>query len=228
MFLSNPAKSPLACILLLFFTAGCGFLQTNENKPLPLVPETKSRFPFATKEPENFQCEIVVTTGEVTRRTMLARKGELRRVDFDPGEKNHRAVLQNEKEYMIAFEQKIYAENVVKTGPITADAQFSELTSELLNRGEHAEFEEIEREQSVVKYKVSFAGGETNEIIIYFDETIGIIVKQEFFAVDRTEKTLQYSVEIVNFRTDVDKGLFAIPSGFRKVALSELYDLAGK
>ena len=221
MFLSNPAKSLLACILLLFFTAGCGFLQTNENKPLPLVPETKSRFPFTTKEPENFQCEIVVNAGEVTRRTLLAKKGERRRVDFDPGEKNHRAVLQTDKEYLIALDQKIYAEKVAKSGSVPADAQFSELTSELLNRGERAEFEEIGREKSVVKYKVSFAGGEADEIIIYFDETISMTVKQEFFAVDGAEKTLQYSVEIVNFQTDVDEILFAIPAGFRKVSLSE-------
>jgi outer membrane lipoprotein-sorting protein len=223
MFLSNPAKSLLACILLLFFTAGCGFLQTSENKPLPLVPETKSRFPFATKEPENFQCEIVVTAGETTRRTLLAKKGERRRVDFDPNEKNHRAVLQTDKEYLIALDQKIYAEKTAKSGPITADAQFSELTSELLNRGERAQFEEVGREKSVVKYKVSFSGGETNEIIIYFDETIGMPMKQEFFAMNGAEKTLQYSVEIVNFRTDVDESLFAIPVGFRKVSLGEFY-----
>lgn len=192
------------------------------------MPETKSRFPFATKEPENFQCEILVNAGEVTRRTLLAKKGERRRVDFDPDEKNHRIVLQTDKEYLIAFDQKIYAEKGAKTGPVPADAQFSELTSELLNRGEHAEFEEIGREQSIVKYKVRLDGGEANEIMIYFDEAIGMPVKQEFFAVAGAEKTLQYSVEIVNFDADVDESLFAIPAGFRKVSLSEFHDLAGK
>ena len=222
MFLSNPAKSFLAYILLLFATAGCGFLQTNENKPVPLVPETKSQLPFATKEPENFQCEMVVTAGETTRRALLARKGMRRRVDFDVGEKKQRGILQTDKEYVIAFDAKIYAENAVKYGS-GGDEQFSELTSELLNRDYHAEFEEIGREKSVVKYKVRFDGGEANEIIVYFDETIGMPVKQEFFAVDGTEKTLQYSVELVNFRTDVDESLFTIPAGFRKVSLSEFY-----
>ena len=160
MFLSNPAKSFLAYILLLFATAGCGFLQTNENKPVPLVPETKSRLPFATKEPENFQCEMVVTAGDVTRRTLLARKGGRRRVDFDVGEKKQHGILQTDKEYLIRFDQEIYAENVSKGG--TADARFSELTSELLNRGDHAEFEEMGREKSVVKYKVRFDGGEAS------------------------------------------------------------------
>ncbi len=223
MFLSNPAKSFAACILLLFSVAGCGFLQTNENKPVPLVPEAKNRFPFATKEPENFHCEIVVTAGDVTRRTMLARKGSLRRIDFDPGEKNQRTILQTDKEYLIAFDKKIYAEKAVKTGPVTADAQFSELTSELLNLGERSEIEEIGREKSIVKYRVNFDGGDANEIVVYYDETIGMPVKQEFFAVAGTEKSLQYSVEIVNFQTDVDDGLFAIPAGFRKVSLGEFY-----
>ncbi len=223
MFLSNPAKSFLACILLLFATAGCGFLQTSENKPVPLVPETKSRFPFATKEPENFQCEIVVTAGETTRRTLLARKGDRRRVDFDLGEKKQRGILQSDKDYLIAPGEKIYAENAAKPGTASADAQFTELTSELLNRSNRAEFEEIGREKSVVRYRVRFNGGESDEIVIYFDETIGLPVKQEFFAVDGTEKSLQYSVELVNFRTDVDESLFAIPAGFRKVSLSEFY-----
>ena len=221
MFLSNPAKSFLAYILLLFATAGCGFLQTSENKPVPLVPETKSRVPFATKEPDSFQCEVVVMAGDVTRRTMVARKGNLRRVDFDLGEKKQRAVLQTDKEYLISFDQKIYAETATKSG--SGVGQFTDLTSELLNRGEHAEFEEVGREKSVVKYKVSLDGGDANEIIVYFDETIGMPVKQEFFSVDGAEKILQYSVEMVNFRTDVDESLFAIPAGFRKVSLSEFY-----
>jgi hypothetical protein len=223
MFLSNPAKSFLASILLLFLVAGCGFLQTNENKTVPLVPEPKSRFPFATKEPENFQCEMVVTAGNLTRRTLMARKGSSRRVDFDPGEKNQRAVLHTDKEYLLAFDKKIYAEKTVPTGPISADAQFSELTSELLNRGEHAEFEEIGREGTVVKYNVRLEGGGMNEIIVYFDEAIGLPVKQEFFTVNGTEKLLQYSVEIVNFQTDVDENVFAIPAGFRKVTLGEFH-----
>ena len=221
MFLSNPAKSFLASILLLFFVAGCGFLQTNENKTVPLVPETKGRVPFATKEPENFQCEVVVTAGGTTRRTLLARTGSWRRVDFDLGEKQQRTVLQTDKEYLIAFDEKIYAENPAKSG--AADAQFTEFTSELLNRGDHAEFEEIGREKSVVKYKVRFDGGDANEIIILFDETIGMPVKQEFFALEGSEKTLQYAVELVNFRADVDESLFAIPAGFRKVSLAAFY-----
>jgi outer membrane lipoprotein-sorting protein len=225
MFLSNPAKSFLACILLLFLVGGCGFLETGENKPVLIVPETKSRIPFKTKEPETFQCEVVVTTGDATRRTLLARKGERRRIDFDPGEKDQRAVLRSEKEYVLAFDKKIYAEKAAPTGPISADAQFSELTSELLTRGERAEFEEIGREGSIVKYVVHLEGGEANEILVYFDEAIGLPVKQEFLTISGAERTLQYSVEIVNFRTDVDESLFAVPAGFRKVSLSEFHNL---
>ncbi|MEO7673067.1 MAG: hypothetical protein ABIU09_03195 [Pyrinomonadaceae bacterium] len=206
----------------MFSTAGCGFLQTSENKPVPLVPEAKSGFPFSTSEPENFQCEMVVTSGGVTRRTLVARQGNLRRVDFEAGEKGQRAILQTDKEYLIAFDRKIFAEKAV-TGAASADRQYSELTSELLNRGEHAVFEEIGREASVVKYKLTFDGGDATEIIVHFDEAIGMPVKQEFFSLDGNERTLQYSVEILGFRTDVDEGLFAIPAGFRKVSLSEFY-----
>ncbi len=223
MFLSNPAKSFLACILLLFLVGGCGFLKTGENKPVPIVPETKSRIPFKTKEPETFQCEIDVTVGETVRSTLLARKGDLRRIDFDPGEKNQRTILQTDKEYLLSFDKKIYAEKATRTAPISADAQFSELTSELLNRGGRAEFEEIGREETVIKYKVSVEDN-SNEIIVYFDEAIGMVVRQEFFSGKGVDKTLQYLVAMTGFRTDVGDELFAIPAGFRKVSLGEFYE----
>lgn len=228
MFLSNPAKSFPAYILLLLATTGCGFLQTSENKQPTQLPVIKSRVPFATKEPENFQCEIVVTTGETTRRTRLARIGSRRRIDFDFGERNQRAVLNNDKEYLIGADDKIYAEKTAKVGAASTDAQFSELTSELLNRGERAQFEEIGREQSIIRYKVRLEDGKSNEIIIYFDELIGMPVKQEFFALNGEERTLQYAVELLNFRTDVDESLFAIPAEFQKVSLNDFYDSSRK
>ena len=228
MLLSNPAKSLLACILLLFPTAGCGLLPSASNSQAPLVPEIKSSLPFATREPENFQCDMVVTADGSTRRTMLARMGERRRTDFEAGEKQHRAVLSTDKEYLIAFDEKIYAERPPKAGAASSEQQFTDLTLDLLNRGERAEFEEIGRENSVIMYRVILGDAYSNEIIVHFDEAIGLPVKQEFFALNGDEKTLQYSVELLNFRTDVDEGLFVIPAGFRRVSLSGFYNLQRK
>jgi hypothetical protein len=221
MFLSNPAKSFLASIFILFSTAGCGLLKTGENAPFTTVEEPKSRFPFKTKEPENFQCDIVETTGEAVRRKRLAKKGTSRRIDFDPGEKTHRALLQTDRSYVIDVGRGIYAENAPAAG-----GQFSELTHELLSTSPHAEFEEIAREGTLVSYTVRPAGSSTSEIVVHYDESIGMPVKQEFFSVTGEGRSLEFTVESVNFRPDPEADLFSLPANFRRVPMNELLNPA--
>jgi hypothetical protein len=218
MFLSNPAKSFLASLLLLSSTAGCGLLRSNENTAGSIVEEPTSRFPFKTKEPENFQCEIIETAGETVRRKRLSKKGTSRRVDFDPGEEEHRAVLQTDKEYLINIGRGIYAENT----SASAGGQFSELTNELLNTFHRSEFEETGRDGSLVRYIVRSADSEMSEIVVHYDESIGLPVKQEFFSIEGGGRTLQFTVEIINFKSDLDADIFSIPTGYRKVPLAEL------
>ena len=220
MLLSNPVKSFLASVLLLFTSAGCGYLRTSENKAAAPVPELKRRLPFATKEPENYQCEVIVTAAGTARRYLLARRDDWRRTDFDPGEPNGRVILQKDKKYLIAVDKKIYAELSPKDSS-APDPQFSELTSILLGSDPHPEFEEVGRDKSIIKYRVRPGEDDKSEIYVFFDEAIGMPVKQEFYSVGETETNLQYSVEIVNFRDHADDALFAIPAGSRRVALSE-------
>lgn len=222
MFLSNPAKSFLASFLILLSVAGCGWLKTGENTAGPTVPEPKSRLPFKTKEPENFQCEIVETAGGVQRRMRLARKGNWRRIDYDLGEKNQKAVLKTDKEYLIDLGRNSYAEKPVLAGN-TAAPQFSDLTHELLTAGQRVEFEELDREGSIVKYKALDDNAETGEIIIHYDENIGMPVKQEFFTINGGERVLEFSIELVNFKTEPDKDLFTIPTGYSRVSTDEFY-----
>lgn len=219
MFLSNPAISFLAGIFVLVSTAGCGFLQSDENTAAPVADGPKSRIPFKTKEPEAFQCEIVETAGEAVRRKQLAKKGIWRRIDFDLGEKHHRAVLETDKTYLIDFGRGVYAEK-----PATADAEsrFSELTHELLNIGRLAEFDESGREGNIVRYLVRPADGDASEFVVHYDEAIGMPVKQEFFSLQNGERTLQSTVELINFRNEPDATLFSIPAGFQKVSMTEL------
>ncbi len=223
MFLSNPAKSFLASLCILMSTAGCGFLKTNENRAATNVEEPKSRFPFKTKEPENFQCEIVETAGEHVRRKRLAKKGTWRRVDFDPGEKTHRAVLQTDKEYVIDVGRGRYAESAPGSG-----GQFSDLTHELLNTYRHAAFEETAREGTIIRYTVRPADSTSSEIVVHYDDSIGLPVKQEFFSTTGGERTLQFTFEIVNFKSEPDADVFSIPPGFRKVSMAQLLNAPTK
>ncbi len=223
MFLSNPAKFFLASILLFFVFAGCRFWQNNQNTSVPLISETKDEFPFSTKEPEIFQAEIVVTSGDTERKTFIARNGERRRIDYNFGEENQHSVLQTDKEYVISNRKKIYAEILPRSRLSANQTPQNDLTSELLNRRDYAKFEKLGREDNLTRYRVRINESDASEILIYVDETIGIPVKQEFFSVNGEQKTLQYSVEMKNFKLETGDKLFAIPAGFRKVSIDEFF-----
>lgn len=223
MFLSNPAKFFLASILLLFVLAGCRLWQNNQNTGVPPIAETKDEFPFSTKEPEIFQAEIIVTSGETERKTFIARNGERRRIDYNFGQENQHSVLQTDKEYVVSNRKKIYAE-ILPRSPLSANqAPQNDLTSELLNRRDYAKFEKLGREGNLTRYRVRINESDASEILIYVDETIGIPVKQEFFSVNGEQKTLQYSVELKNFSLETGEELFAFPAGFRHVSVDEFY-----
>jgi hypothetical protein len=216
MFLSNPAKSFLISVSILMLT-GCGFVGTGDNAAGPTVDEPKSSIPFKTREPENFQCEMIEKAGETVRRKRLAKMGTWRRVDLDPGEIGHRIVLQVDREYVIDVGRGIYAESASGAG-----GQFSELTHELLNTFHRAEFEETARDGNLVLYRVRPADSDAAETVVHYDETVGMPVKQEFFSIAGGERTLQYTIELANFHTEPDAGLFTLPAGLRKVTLIEL------
>lgn len=222
MFLSNPAKSFLAVSFILLAAGGCGWLTPADNTSTPAIPASGKRFPFKTKEPGVFQCEIVQTAGDSVRRTRLARKGGWLRLDFDFGEKRQMSVLRTDKEYLIDAERQAYAEKVPLAGN-TVETQFSDLTHELLfTGGIQGDFEEAGREDDLIKYRSGTDENASSEVILFYDPTIELPVKQEFYSVTGEERTLVFSVEMVNFKTEIDDGMFMIPHGFHKMPIAEL------
>lgn len=219
MFLSNSTSSFLAFIFIFSSAAGCGLVNTVENTSAPTTELPRNRFPFSTKEPENFQCEIVETAGNVVRRKRVAKKGAWRRIDFDFGESGQRAMLQADKEYIIHVNRGVYAERTPAAG--TAD-QFAEITHELLNIEQFSDFEETGREGSIVRYRVRPADGSLSEIIVDYDESIGMPVKQQFYSIDGSERTLRFSIEMSGFKSDPDPEIFLLPASWKKVSMKEL------
>lgn len=225
MFLSNPAKCFPAVLLVLMTAAGCGWLNRTENTNVSAIPEAKSRLPFKSKEPEVFQCEIVQTAGGNVRRTRLAREGDRQRIDFDFGEPKQRSVLRTDKEYLIENERRVYAEKPPLAGN-AVEPQFSNLTHELLFAdASRSEFEEIGREGNIIKYRVFSDDNPTSESIIYYDPSIGLPVKQEFFSIIDEKKLPELTIEIVNFKTELDGEAFTLPPTFRKVSMDEFLKL---
>lgn len=213
MRLSNPVKIfHTACFFCLFFT-GCGLWRGNQNSAVTFASPSASEYPFTTREPDVFQTELVVRVGENERRMFIARDREKRRIDYDVGTDDHRAVLVTDKESLVYFKRRVYRET-----PIAAASalKFEPLTAHLLNKRDYAAFDEVGRDGSVVQFRAKINQSDASDVLIFFDESIGLPVRQEFYSIDGGQRTLQYSVELRGFRAEAGADLFLVPKTFRK------------
>ena len=214
MFLSNPVKIfHAACILSVVF-AGCSLWRGNENSAITFASQPKSEYPFVAREPEVFQAELVLRTGETERRMFIARSGEKRRIDYDVGTDNQHSVIISDKEYLLFFRRKVFEERLMSSN---AAASYEPLSAQMLTTRDYASFDETGRNGSVVQFSARINDSANSEAVIFFDEVIGLPVKQEFYSIEGEARTLQYSSELRNFSTTVDPSAFQIPAGFRKV-----------
>lgn len=216
--------------------SACGYWQKSENTALEAntftAVETESEVPFTTKEPENFQAEIIIKTGETETKTFVARNGKNRRYDYNFGAENEFSSLQNEagETFLMLKNKKIYAENgdSAKDSGQSFDDPANSLTTDWLNRKADAKFANLGAENDLTKYRVVFGDGENAESIIYVDEKIGLPVKHEFYSLSGGRQTLQYAMELRNFKLQADANLFEIPDDFRKVSLEEFRKILRK
>ncbi|HUR96996.1 MAG TPA: hypothetical protein VMZ26_02895 [Pyrinomonadaceae bacterium] len=214
MFLSNPVKIfHAACCLSIVF-AGCTLWRSNENSTTTYASQPKSEYPFLAREPEVFQAELVVRTGQTERRMFVARSGEKRRVDYDVGSDAQHGVIIADKEYLVFFKRKVFEEHAISSN---VAALYEPLSAQVLSTRDYANFEELKRNGSVVQFTTRINDSSNSETVIFFDEAIGLPVKQEFYSIEGEERKLQYSSELRNFSTTVDPATFQIPVGFKKV-----------
>lgn len=237
MFSSNQAK---LFHLVLFFSicfSACGFWSgagenSNAASPEPFVPpEIPSEIPFLTREPEVFQCDIVISTivnGEKSeRRSFMARSGARRLATFAAGEAAEISLLQTDetKTFSICPAKKIYTETVLNRAAAASGGEvFGDfLTVAWLNSKSSAAFENLGAENGLSRFRASLNNSDASEIVIYVDENLKLPVKQEFFSLGAGgEKTLLYAVELKNFQLQADEKLFEPPSkDFRKVSKEE-------
>ncbi len=231
MFSSNLTKFFAVFALIFSLFSGCRFWQktTDTNSsPTPAVSEDlKSAIPFSTKEPEQFQAEIVVTANETERKTFVAKNGANRRYDFNFGAKNQLTNLQTDKNYLISTEKKIYTETGTAQSS-SADDWENFLTTEWLNQNHEASFEKLETTDNITKYRVGLGASVLSEMLISIDEQLGLPVKQEFYAIIGEQKVLTYTVELKNLKLKTDENLFAVPTDFRRVSTEEFRKILQK
>ena len=87
-----------------------------------------------------------------------------------------------------------------------------------MNARDYSDFEEVGRDGSVIQYKVRVNEGSASEMVVFYDQTIGLPVKQEFYSIEGETRTLQYSFELRGFKTEADESVFQIGKEFRKVS----------
>lgn len=232
MLSSNSVKVFFIVFFALTLFSACRWWQKAENEtpaPTPFVAEEiKSGIPFSTKEPENFQAEFVVMTGEKEDKTFVARgSGNNRRYDFNYGQKTQVSVVQtaDSKSFLIFQDKKIYAENLNNAAAQNLENPFDFLTTEWLNQKADAKFESLGAENSLMKYRVSLGAGQIAESIIWVDEKISLPVKQEFYSIIGEQRILNFTFEMKNFKPQADIGLFEIPKDFRKVSVEEFHKI---
>ena len=173
----------------------------------------KSEYPFAVREPEIFQAAIVIRIGETERKMFIARNLTSRRIDFDIGTENHRAVVVSDKEYIVDFKRKTFDEREMSS---TAEEAFDPLTAEILSTRDYASFDEIGRKDGIVEYRARINESSNSEAVIFFDEKIGLPVKQEFYSIEGEQRRLQYSMELQDFKPEAEAELFTVPREFRR------------
>ena len=212
MRLSTPVKICVAALCLSTIFAGCSFWRSNENTAPFVASQPRIELPFPTREPDVFQTDVVVRTGDVERRITLARDGSKRRIDYDPDTDQHRAILITDKQYVIDFKTKKLTERDLSA---VGGAQ-SELLSHLLHVRDFTEFDEVSREGSVVQFRGIINESNASEAVIFVDESIGLPVKQELYSLEGGRRVLRYTVELRNFKKEVDAGVFEVPDGLRR------------
>ncbi len=222
MFSSDFIKNFAVFALVLLIFSSCRTAPQNGGESpvqTPPIVESNSRIPFSNKEPDSFQAEVF-TVGDTLneRKTFVARSGEKKRYDFDFGTKRQLTWLQNEKNYLLLPENKIYAE---KTSAVMLNADVSEFLIGVPPGAVEANFERIGTEDNTVIYRISPSAGAA-EILIYVDETKGLPVRQEFYSVEGEQKKMTFRMEIRDLKIPADENLFVVPSDYRRVSEAEL------
>ena len=215
-------------LLAALFAGACHFWQPSPSEKAadePLTVENTSvGVPFATKEPEIYQTEILLTANGAENRIFVAVNAARRLTIYDLGEKSEFAVMQNGAgaSFSIVHRLKIYAENPVNQ-PYDADDVLP--TAELLAEKSDARYERLNTANKTTEYRVILDNSTTSESIVTVDENIKLPVKQAFYATANGQKTLLSTVELVNFKLQTDALDFEIPADYKKVSPAEFQEI---
>lgn len=216
----------LFLIIFALLCSSCGFWRSgkDENSNVAIISdEAKSDIPFESREPDIFQTEIVVTNflneEKTEKKYFLARSGNKNLTIFNQGEKSESSVLNDgAKTFFVNTETKTFRESQTGSSEVSAsDETLDFLTTEWLSGKTGANFEKLEAQNNLTNYRVRLSDSNASEIILTYDETIKMPVKQEFYSISGEQKVLTMTIELKNFQTSADEKLFVLPQDYKRV-----------
>lgn len=205
--------------------AGCSlFSEPSPDQPVA-QPTPETDIPFDAREPQNFRANILVLSQDATTRRAYYRKADKWRLDIFEGEELSQSIVHSGSEILIDHGRKLVYRPAKQTGSAEPDF-IQELTVRALNRKRYRTFEDLGIVGTIRKFRATIDGQSQGEVILHYDETLKMIVKQEFFAaaaVDGFERSPVYSTELQNVSFEVPDNLFEMPTGYRTASEKEFY-----
>lgn len=226
-------KGALISLLLLLLVGACR--AQNDSPAAPSSsPETviSSTPPFKTKEPDRYRATRTITSitpdGKTTVvKSSTARDGEMRRTETEFESRRMVLLTVPQGTFILFPDDKLYTDNsgesaigVMEEGEISPDkllheeigtTSYQKLGAEMIG-GRNA------NKYRVVVNNSNTANVSPSETLIWIDEALGMPIKSETKSSDGTHVTMELS----DIRLDVDKDLFQVPEGYKKVGSFEL------
>ena len=211
----------------------------SQNEPLTNTtssPDTivSSTPPFQTKEPERYSAVRTITAVSAEGRTVVtkafvARDGDSHRYESTGMSKNTVYLVTSEGNFFLLPDEKVYAE--VTDEARAADKEDEELESSpdalLHTDPSSTSYQKLGNEviagRNTNKYRIVVNSSTApnvsqSETLMWIDEALQMPVKSETKSADGT----RVMMEVSEVKLEVDKSLFAIPEGYKKVTFTEL------
>jgi len=194
--------------------------------------------PFQTKEPERYRATRTITNVTADGKTnvithSIARDGEFRRIEAEVVSKKMIFLDFPGGKLLLLPDEKVYADQ--SGGPPPGSSYEDESSPERLLHTDtgNSSYQKLGTEsiagRKTEKYRVVVNGANSanvssSETLIWFDEALGMAIRSETKSSDGARSTMELS----DIATEVDKNLFQVPSDYKKITATELFNYLAK
>lgn len=214
-------RLPIVIVFLVFaLQTACSWFGFGDSpRPPVAVPTPQTDTPFAVREPVEFSADFVTIAGGTETRRGYARKGNSWKFTIYDGDDAASETIQNGKQIVVDHKRRVFAETSERVG---FDPDFvQEMTVRNLREREYTNFEDLGLDGNLRKYRATIRANNTSSAVIYYDENLKMITRQEFFA-SGTDPELVFEMRNISF--EVSDDAFRIPAAYRKISENEFYN----